>query len=305
MRYWRMAMREGNQGSDRFPDCFAKGIAGLDYWDEHRRRIVTDCRRLTPEQFEEAWRRKWPKGTSPRASLRHLWLDMKEGDIIYAKTGTKVVGKGRIISEYAYEPTILRGTPGGENWAHYVGVRWEMDFEEFNFNFDAPQHTILELTGPRLASVQKAERAAHGHSVGAAARAVTLPEDALPDELAALEGQTRKVMVLHRQRERRLRQAKIQHAMGSGAGRLRCEVPGCRFDFFETYGDLGREFAFVHHLTGLAARGKPSQTRLEDLAIVCGNCHAMIHLGGQCRPLAGLIPRQEGTHLRPPSKSAR
>ena len=52
MRYWRMAMREGNRGRDRFPDCFAKGIAALDYWDEDGRRIVGDCRRLTPRQFE-------------------------------------------------------------------------------------------------------------------------------------------------------------------------------------------------------------------------------------------------------------
>jgi len=291
-RYWRMAMREGSQGRDRFPDCFAKGIAALDYWDEQGRRIVTNCRRLTPVQFEEIWRRKWPKGTSPRASVRHLWLDMKKGDIIYAKTGTQVVGKGRITSEYAYDPAILRGTTGGESWAHYVKVRWETDFVPFDFRFDAQQCTILELTGSRLASVQKAERASHRRAAGSGGRTVSLPADALPDDLVALEGRTRAVMVLHRQRERRLRQAKIRQAMGSGAGRLRCEVPGCGFDFLETYGDLGREFAFVHHLKGLAARGMPSQTRLADLAIVCGNCHAMIHLGGQCRPLAGLIPRQ-------------
>jgi hypothetical protein len=289
-----MAMREGSQGRDRFYDCFAKGIAALDYWDEHGRRIVADCRRLTPEQFEETWRRKWPQGTSPRASVRHLWMHMKKGDVIYAKTGTQVVGKGRIISEYAYDPTVLRGTTGGESWAHYVRVRWETDFVRFHFRFDAQQYTILELTGSRLASVQKAERAAGRHTAGSARRCITLPEDALPDDLAALEGQTRKVMVLHRQRERRLRRAKIGQAMGLGAGRLRCEVPGCGFDFLETYGDLGREFAFVHHLKGLAARGKPSQTRLGDLAIVCGNCHAMIHLGGECRPLVGLIPRQKG-----------
>lgn len=294
VRYWRMAMREGSQGRDRFPDCFAKGIAALDYWDEHHQRIVTDCRRLTERKFEELWRAKWPRCGTARASLRHLWLDMKKGDIIYAKTGTQVVGKGRIISEYAYDPTILRGTTGGKSWAHHVRVRWETNFVPFHFRFDAQQCTILELTGPRLASVQKAERAGRRHAAESASRAVTLPEDALPDDLAALEGQTRKVMVLHRQRERRLREAKIRQAMGSGAGRLRCEVPGCGFDFFETYGDLGREFAFVHHRKGLAARGKPSQTRLDDLAIVCGNCHAMVHLGGQCRPLERLIPRRRG-----------
>jgi len=249
---------------------------------------------LTLEKFVETWRRKWPKGTNPRANLRHLWLDMKKDDFIYAKTGTKVVGKGRIVSGYAYDPTILRGTTGGELWAHYVTVQWENDFVEFHCEFDAVQCAILELTGQRLKKVQNAERAAKKHATGLARRSVTLPVDAQPDELEALEGQARKVMVLHRRRERRLRQAKILQAMGSGDGRLQCEVKGCGFDFFETYGDLGEEFAFVHHLKGLAERRKPSQTKLEDLAIVCGNCHAMIHKGGACRPLEGLIPRLIG-----------
>jgi hypothetical protein len=290
-RYWRMAMRDGNQGPDRFPECFAKGIAAIDYCDG-RGRIVTDCRRLTPEQFEETWRRKWPRGNNPRANLRHIWLHMKKGDIIYAKTGTQVVGKGRIISEYAYDPTVLRGKTLGERWAHYVRVRWENNFVPFHCAFDAVQCAILELTGQRLANLQKAESAGRTHSRVSSSRTVKLPEDALPPELVALEGQTQKVMILHRRREGRLRRAKIQQAVGAGAGRLRCEVPGCAFDFFETYGDLGNEFAFVHHLKGLAARGKPSQTRLDDLAIVCGNCHPMIHKGGGCRPLEGLIPRQ-------------
>ena len=291
MRYWRMAMREGSQGRDRFPDCFAKGIAALDYWDlDTGRRIVTDCRRLTPERFEAIWRRKSPRGSSARASVRHLCLDMKKGDVIYAKTGKMVVGKGRIISGYAYDPAILRGTPGGELWAHYVTVDWEPGFVPFHCDFDAVQHTILELTGSRLADLRKAERAAGRHTAGLAVRAVKLPEEALPDDLAALEGQPRRVMVLHRRREHRLRRARIRLAMGLGGGQLRCEVPGCGFDFFETYGELGRHFAFVHHVKGLAVRGKPSQTKLKDLAIVCGNCHAMIHLGGQCRPLGGLIP---------------
>jgi hypothetical protein len=32
------------------------------------------------------------------------------------------------------------------------------------------------------------------------------------------------------------------------------------------------------------------EVKLKDLAVVCANCHVMIHMGGKCRPLAGLIP---------------
>ncbi|MBR1157582.1 HNH endonuclease [Bradyrhizobium elkanii] len=48
--------------------------------------------------------------------------------------------------------------------------------------------------------------------------------------------------------------------------------------------------AAVHHLIPLHKAPKEGrQVLLKDLAIVCANCHAMIHTGGQCRPLEGLI----------------
>ena len=67
-------------------------------------------------------------------------------------------------------------------------------------------------------------------------------------------------------------------------------VSKCGFDFEAVYGELGRDYAQVHHLKPLADRTKPSQTKLDDLAVVCANCHAMIHRGGKCRPLDKLIP---------------
>ena len=106
---------------------------------------------------------------------------------------------------------------------------------------------------------------------------------------AALEGGFRVAIRRHRLRERRLRKQKIEEALRIGAGRLRCEVPGCNFDFLEVYGELGRDFAHVHHTNPLSDRAEPEMTKLSDLAIVCANCHAMIHRGRQCRPLESLI----------------
>jgi 5-methylcytosine-specific restriction endonuclease McrA len=109
-----------------------------------------------------------------------------------------------------------------------------------------------------------------------------------PDQdptLARLEGQARVRMVIHRARESALRAAKIRAAVAS-TGHLRCEVPGCGFDFEEAYGQLGRGYAQVHHLIPLTEGTR--ETRLEDLAVVCANCHAMIHKGGKSRQLKGL-----------------
>lgn len=111
-----------------------------------------------------------------------------------------------------------------------------------------------------------------------------------PDpEMSAVEGAVRAKLVKHRSRERALRHAKIHAAMGQGS--LLCEVPGCGFDFEARYGNLGRGYAQVHHLIPLASLDGPTRVRLEDLAVVCANCHVMIHLGGKARPLAGLISR--------------
>jgi 5-methylcytosine-specific restriction protein A len=57
---------------------------------------------------------------------------------------------------------------------------------------------------------------------------------------------------------------------------------------------LGRGFAECHHLVPLAEVAFHRNTRLTDLAIVCANCHRMLHRG---RPvltldtLKGLIER--------------
>ncbi len=118
-------------------------------------------------------------------------------------------------------------------------------------------------------------------------------EEVSLDAKTAQEGELRYRMAAHRVRERSFRDLKIRDVLRR-KGRLRCEVKGCGFDFHQAYGDLGRGFAVVHHLEQLATRKGASRTRLADLAIVCANCHAMIHLGQQNRKLESLGARRGG-----------
>lgn len=112
------------------------------------------------------------------------------------------------------------------------------------------------------------------------------------DERPAIEGKLIESICRHKSREKRLREDKIKQAMVIHNGRLPCEVPGCGFDYLETYGEIGRAFAHVHHKNPLSDRAEPEETRLEDLAVVCANCHAMVHRGNQCRLLDDLIPKR-------------
>lgn len=115
----------------------------------------------------------------------------------------------------------------------------------------------------------------------------------LDPELAALEGTLRLRLVKHRQRERALREAKIAAAQAASAdGRIRCEVPGCGFDFEEQYGRAGQGFAHVHHTRPLSEFDGPIVVSLSELAVVCANCHSIIHRGGECRELATLVVRR-------------
>ncbi len=104
-----------------------------------------------------------------------------------------------------------------------------------------------------------------------------------------LEGAALRRLTIHRRREWKLREAKIAEALKRG--RLRCDVPGCRFDFEKTYGSLGRGYAQVHHLRQLSDRDEDTPTSLADLAVVCANCHAMIHRGGKNRQIDALITK--------------
>lgn len=59
---------------------------------------------------------------------------------------------------------------------------------------------------------------------------------------------------------------------------LRCEI--CGFSFVEKYGEWGVWFAEVHHKIPLAELRESTKTILDDLAIVCSNCHRMLHRKG-------------------------
>jgi len=58
-------------------------------------------------------------------------------------------------------------------------------------------------------------------------------------------------------------------------GRLQCEA--CSFDFETQYGLRGSGFIEAHHTKPLHALSPGDKTRLEDLALLCSNCHRMIH----------------------------
>jgi len=148
MNYWRMAFRVGSQGDEMWEDCRKRGIAAIGYYAGHGEPIVGDCSKLTEGEYNEIWRRKYPENTTGRASLRNVAYRMKMGDVIYVKQGPYIVGRGRVTSEYQYDPDILKGT--ASEWEHFVRVNWETDFHPMRILLGAELTTVLQLSGERL-----------------------------------------------------------------------------------------------------------------------------------------------------------
>jgi 5-methylcytosine-specific restriction protein A len=99
-------------------------------------------------------------------------------------------------------------------------------------------------------------------------------EAAIEEEDEFSEG--RVLTQLHKRRERNRTVTKKKKAkVIEETGTLACEV--CGFDFHSFYGDLGGGFAECHHRKPLSTLTKNKNTRLSDLAIVCANCHRMLH----------------------------
>lgn len=57
--------------------------------------------------------------------------------------------------------------------------------------------------------------------------------------------------------------------------KLNCEI--CDFDFVLIYGDIGEGFIECHHKKALSEIEEETVTKLDDLILVCPNCHRMLH----------------------------
>lgn len=186
-----------------------------------------------------------------------FWLpdECRRGDRILYFVGGRLnlyVGSGRVESDWK----VGRSGPWKGQWYCLTGpVRLfrepvpGRDVERVT-GFSVPRDAI-RLTNSRLGS--DVWRAAHGQPLIRIESAV---------EGAATESRSR-------QRNPRLRRTALELANGV------CEV--CHVNFRAVGGGLGEHCLVVHHTKQLKDTDQPVETRVRDLAVVCANCHMMIH----------------------------
>ena len=94
------------------------------------------------------------------------------------------------------------------------------------------------------------------------------------DEEEGKEGQILTRTHRYKERDKKL-VARKKHRVLQEAGRLSCEV--CGFNFTDAYGDRGDGFIECHHTKPVSELRDGEKTNINDLALVCSNCHRMIH----------------------------
>lgn len=81
---------------------------------------------------------------------------------------------------------------------------------------------------------------------------------------------------LHKSRERSskvITAAKNNFKLKHGS--LHCQV--CEFDFEKEYGEIGADFIEGHHTIPVSEMKENHMTSPKDIALLCANCHRMIH----------------------------
>ena len=103
-------------------------------------------------------------------------------------------------------------------------------------------------------------------------------EPANPADLAFPEGARKRRLHLRLERSRSGGLvAAAKRAAAARDPRLPCE--GCGISFRDVYGERGEGFIEAHHRIPIAKLTEETQHRVEDLAMVCSDCHCMLHRG--------------------------
>ena len=246
MTVWRMAFRVGNRGFNMFPFCLKYGVAAMTYDPL----AYTDLSKYPEGEPKELWRQLGP---TQKASLGRLAYEMKRGDVIYVKHGRNIVCKGIAMGSYRFDEQNRIVEPGGIPWSHQVPTSWDNSFPMVEMLFGGERFTVRRLSDKQVKALEIAADKSRK------AKRVT----------EADEGRTAVAEIAFRSRNAALIEAKKANSD------YICEV--CGFRFSDRYGRIGHNYIVAHHLVPLGSRKRVSKTTLDDIALLCANCHAMVH----------------------------
>jgi hypothetical protein len=227
----------------------------------------THKRRFSADDYVRAFRALLKNGLAEKhvallkghfSAPRHTvtWPQLAKA-VGYVNGSTVHLQYGALARRVADELGVPMPRPGF--WL-YLLVDWAKDQDPKD------QHTAFVLRRPvihaltRLGLFQKRASQAAGTST---------TDDLQELHLTALEGDCHRAEAMFRSRNRKLIAEKKRLSQG------KCTV--CEFDFNATYQGLKRDLLVAHHAKPIGKRTKATRTMLEDIDVLCPNCHAAVH----------------------------
>jgi 5-methylcytosine-specific restriction protein A len=219
-----------------------------------------------------------------------LYFDPNRGSI--DKSNPKVIA----LSEFINQLPIFEVKPDGETFRNPNGISLKLSnflaldpdypgkgmgsystLDEIVFNEFKDNHEELRQIARQIRVV------ADNPILAAQILKIEDDENTLDDTVK--EGQL--LYKLHKIRERDPKIVKLKKKqVWQKCGCLACEA--CGFDYHKVYGTLGEGFIECHHIEPLAGYDATRETKLADLALLCANCHRMIHRNGQVKSMEEL-----------------
>ncbi len=249
---------------------------------------------------------KGHKNTKDKA--HEIWYfshEIDSQDIILQYFSKNEVYIGKVTKPYYYVPT------NKDYWVpHRINVEWQMESNDkpkpFKADFHDWEDTIHEVTLSDLSREMDEElrgfisdvlnRKKYGSGLIKSVGEPTIDTKKIieddtdentekrfkdvdktlksksPDVLEGIE-RVKEAVFISKSRNRKIIDDKKWNS------NYTCEV--CGFNFEKMYGDIGKKFIVAHHLRPIGTRGEKGEiTRQEDIALVCENCHRMLHIRG-------------------------
>lgn len=279
---WKIApgTRAENWDLCREAHCIAVG------WDR-----IGDFEQYRDESaILSALKRKYGKRKGcGKGAARTIWRFVhviKPDDIVIANRGeSEIVGIG-VVREGGYlhadHPNNPLPVPAmGEWWRRNAllvdwRIRQAVDVRKKNFFVAATVQQLTQEQGERIKKAYLKQYPKLRATLDELLDVTNQTEDAgnYPSSQGAsasdIEGMKAEVVQMKSKRSRRLRRLAFLSANGM------CVV--CDRDFSKLLGGRGVRVLQVHHKKQLSSRSAPSVTRVADLAVVCANCHMLLHL---------------------------
>ena len=247
MNYWRMSFRCGNRGYEMWEKCLSEEVAAITYTPF----LYTDLSKHNHFEPNNKWK---ALAAAQYASLRRFVYEIKRDDVIFVKRGKYIYGKGVVSGKYKFvRNTNLICPNGKEPWCHHMPVKWEKDFMPIKLSLGAEQFTVKSLDLSQVNLILKQEEEAKKQD----------------KKFEVSEGEKYEAEVTFRKRNRAIIEAKKLNSNGN------CEV--CGFNYSKFFKGFTKNHLVAHHLFPIALRKKSNITKLDDIALVCSNCHTAIH----------------------------